>query len=1202
MFTKGYSIKYNTETSLNAVNDMTTFTHAIKEYAPKETKIPFKGNSLALYDDDSKFIFCSVEGRVAACDRNKNDEIIYDVQLPGGGLYALTLFKDEKHFLTGGKEGVIRQYTLGNKEFKFVRDFRGHTNKISEIILSKDETQLYSCSDDSTVKIWNMETGQPEDIYTHGDRALTMDLSIDGRYLATGSADKTTKIYDLQERKIIGTIEGAKNTIWYVKFNKKCTKVASGDNDGVGYIHEFGTWNILHTLKGHDKRVSCIELINNDRRCVTASNDTTLRVWDLVNNSNPIIWKWHLNWVKAMLISSDELNVFSISEDHRIITWRVPEFDENSIRLTNGHTKDIYNIIYSQKRGLFFTNANDNLAIAWDFNTKKKVHEFTHKDGVYAKCLTHDENYLITCTAANEVIYWDLDSYTQSSPEEPNEATIKAILATKDGKYLITGDTICRVTIKSIGNSGKNTTLAVFRKHKATIWSLAVNSTSTLLFSGDETGLIYEINLIDGNEICSFKGHTGKVKCLEVSKNDSFLVSGSWDKTFKVWSIIKRSLIKSVTVDDTVNTIYFTNDNNYFMMAQKNQFVSIWSLRNFTLVTEIKYDKDCTALALTSDEQYMITAEQENIYITKNPLSSSSFWIYGNRDIYEFLIYLKYIIIGEPKPYKPEMNKYLIAPVMMNIVHVYSYFNLTSHLKKALQDDAPFFSSKKNVSPLSLCLSKDYPDAASIIINWVISNLKTNIYAAKCIEDSLTTLNFKGYPIISELYENFWVNTKDHTLPKFCPKSIKFPITISSRSIEPFSENFFKENVSANEGKSVKYFISTVCVNMAPGSKESIAFLRSIWKCSNEEIFRTKYVKNLLHYKWNQLWWIKVIEASIYAIYMGYLIAYAINFPGYGAEAVPLFIINLVLVGIVIYRVLTGGTVVLESGWDLIDLLRFACLIIYVLFIWFDCWQSNNNYLFTLLIFLSFIRGISYFRIFEETRYLIHLIQEVSFDIGSFLVLLLYSTLSFGVIFYTIQNNSDLHIKDYLTMAYRIDLNDFDTKGFNSFEWVIFGCATLVNSIIMLNLLISIMGDTYERVNDGMIVADGKELANLIIDCELLLIWKRNKTVKKYLQGCREEGDKVDETWGGSTREIKDKVTVMKKIIDEGDRAAIEKIKKLNDEIKKVTDEKLKDDETNLGKIIEIIDKGSSKVEEMDENITKLAAKIEKLLKKNNTK
>eukprot|EP00358_Blepharisma_japonicum_P000936 CAMPEP_0202953834 /NCGR_PEP_ID=MMETSP1395-20130829/48808_1 /ASSEMBLY_ACC=CAM_ASM_000871 /TAXON_ID=5961 /ORGANISM="Blepharisma japonicum, Strain Stock R1072" /LENGTH=126 /DNA_ID=CAMNT_0049668463 /DNA_START=569 /DNA_END=946 /DNA_ORIENTATION=- len=126
------------------------------------------------------------------------------------------------------------------------------------------------------------------------------------------------------------------------------------------------------------------------------------------------------------------------------------------------------------------------------------------------------------------------------------------------------------------------------------------------------------------------------------------------------------------------------------------------------------------------------------------------------------------------------------------------------------------------------------------------------------------------------------------------------------------------------------------------------------------------------------------------------------------------------------------------------------------------------------------------------------------------------------------------------------------------------------------------MGDTYERVNDGMIVADGKELANLIIDCELLLIWKRSKTVKKYLQGCREEGDKVDEAWGGSTREIKDKVTVMKKIIDEGDKVTVESMKKLNDEIKKVVDGKLKQEETNAGKIIEIIDKGSSQVAEME--------------------
>lgn len=244
MKTKGYSIKYNDEATLNATNDMVSVTHNINFYQPQEVKIPFKGNSLTLFDDDKKMIFCSVEGRVAVYNRLKK-EIISDVQLPGGGLYTLVLYQNEKYFFVGGKEGIIRQFLLA--DFKEVRQWLGHTNKISEIFFSKDETQMYSCSDDSTVRIWNINVGDGETedkiLYKHerNERSLCMDLSPDGRYMATGGSDRLIHVYDFKEEKLIARLEEFTNSCWVVKISRKTTLIMGGDNDGNGFIWEFGT-------------------------------------------------------------------------------------------------------------------------------------------------------------------------------------------------------------------------------------------------------------------------------------------------------------------------------------------------------------------------------------------------------------------------------------------------------------------------------------------------------------------------------------------------------------------------------------------------------------------------------------------------------------------------------------------------------------------------------------------------------------------------------------------------------------------------------------------------------------------------------------------------------------------------------------------------------------------------------------------------
>jgi hypothetical protein len=53
--------------------------------------------------------------------------------------------------------------------------------------------------------------------------------------------------------------------------------------------------------------------------------------------------------------------------------------------------------------------------------------------------------------------------------------------------------------------------------------------------------------------------------------------------------------------------------------------------------------------------------------------------------------------------------------------------------------------------------------------------------------------------------------------------------------------------------------------------------------------------------------------------------------------------------------------------------------------------------------------------------------------------------------------------------------------------------------LIMLNLLIAIMSDTYERVTTGMVEADGKELNALIIEQETTMFWNLNVDQRSHL-------------------------------------------------------------------------------------------------------
>ncbi|CAG9323432.1 unnamed protein product [Blepharisma stoltei] len=145
------------------------------------------------------------------------------------------------------------------------------------------------------------------------------------------------------------------------------------------------------------------------------------------------------------------------------------------------------------------------------------------------------------------------------------------------------------------------------------------------------------------------------------------------------------------------------------------------------------------------------------------------------------------------------------------------------------------------------------------------------------------------------------------------------------------------------------------------------------------------------------------------------------------------------------------------------------------------------------------MRGITYFRIFKNTRYMVNLITQVIKDITSFFILLFYSTLAFAFIF-LVMDKDDPKLIDYIKISYRLDLGDFDPTGFTSMQWVCLFLATMINMIIMLNLLISIMGDTFGKVQENAEIADRKELLGMISEIETLMFWKKSCTEKSYFQ------------------------------------------------------------------------------------------------------
>jgi len=278
----------------------------------------------------------------------------------------------------------------------------------------------------------------------------------------------------------------------------------------------------------------------------------------------------------------------------------------------------------------------------------------------------------------------------------------------------------------------------------------------------------------------------------------------------------------------------------------------------------------------------------------------------------------------------------------------------------------------------------------------------------------------------------------------------------------------------------------------------------------------------MLEEKWAAVRWIMSVQGLIYLLYLVLLSVFTCNFRDSQEFFAPIFVINIFLLLYEFYQMILNKLDYWTDMWNYLDVIRGVLCIVYGIE-QFVTMGSENETLLTLLTLFSWIRGITYFRLFDQTRYMVNLLKFVVEDMISFLALLFYSTLAFSFIFMAMDKGGSF--SDYLTQSWSLDLGDFNTDGFGAIQWIIFFLASMINPLIMLNLLISIMGNTYDRVQDGQEIADRKELCEMIIEAETMLYWRRNLGEKVYMQMLSEQqqltaaGD-----WMGRVRELKIKL------------------------------------------------------------------------------
>jgi WD40 repeat protein len=1059
-----------------------------------------------IFPSDSRSIIFTTDRGVAVCNKSAL-EVVKSSKISDIPILSIAYSEHSSLLYLGDRKGNI--HIANSKSFIVENIIQVFSAPIYKIILNFDEIILYMCSGNSEVVALELNTLDRKVLYNHdGTSVQTMDLSNDGEFLVTGG-EKLIKMYSIMQETVLKVINLDEGVVNCVKFSFENDRFMAGMDNG-----DIKSWNLQNwdekVFKGHSMAVTRIVFALGVM--VSGSNDKTVRIWSTSCEIKPI-----KIFCKGGItdIGIDDQYIYYSHPNH-IEFINIPKFP-NELTI-QAHKKNITDLVYSSKKKFIFSCSGQEQVIkVWNSDKLENfylVKELENESPVRKICLSGDQLHIYASLANKTIKKWSLEDYNGEA-FAVSDSMASYIICSPDNNYLISIDSACRCIIR---NTSDGSTLHTFTHHKLSGISLAVTHLSNILLTLGSDNTIFIYDLFQGKNIGKMEGFSSEGNKIKVSLDDRLLAMSTLSEGVYIFSIEKQTILIQLKIKDyNCYDLMFTQDNKYLMVLGNNMNgnkIFLYSLQGFQYITSIVSSGSSNSFCLSCDERFIVLSEGCNIFIRDNPLKIDYFCVIGPTTNYPdtFHKYLNDLITGQSHAYNAEMNDYLILPSLLSAVHYYAYKNLNQHLEQALASGHTPFLSRNSLDIMRISLDLGLVDSVRIILKHITDNLKSNTYSACFLENCLIDLTKESHYELEELYNSLMFAPVDKSLPRFS----NYPETF-------YMSEFFEINPKlmipdSIPEVSVKFLQSGVRVCTEIGAKDSIEYLEALLATGNSEIFRSKFVGVLLEEKWKEVRWFAEAYAGFYFLYLVILSLYTLR--NESAYFVILLIQNAVLVVYEVYQVGLTGVKYFKEGLNFVDLARIIFFIVYFVL------DTQYGELLFLLNLVSWTRGVSHFRIFASTRYLVNLIVEVIKDIGPFLTLLFYFTLGFTFMMLSLESTNQY--EDFLKIEDILMLNFGDfyiSNKSGSWQWVCFTISSLVNFLIMVNLLISIIGDTYDKVQNYREIADRKEMTEIILEIENLVVWKRKENIKKFIHFMSMDRlSDEKENWQGKVREIQEKM------------------------------------------------------------------------------
>lgn len=225
-----------------------------------------------------------------------------------------------------------------------LRSLEGHDCSILSVAWNPDGTQLASAGQDSTIRIWDVATGQSTSIIEDGvspDGWYSLEWSPDGSMLVSLFGSLWINVWDTSTEQYLFNLKGHEYPVRDVEWSPDGRQLVSGSSDHTVRIWDVETRTTTMTLAGHRASVIAVGWSPDGSKIASGGTDSTVRIWEaatgrllnVVDTAGPLLaLSWNAD--SDMLATAD-------AEGHVQIIRLLPELTIDTIPTDLGALLDV---------------------------------------------------------------------------------------------------------------------------------------------------------------------------------------------------------------------------------------------------------------------------------------------------------------------------------------------------------------------------------------------------------------------------------------------------------------------------------------------------------------------------------------------------------------------------------------------------------------------------------------------------------------------------------------------------------------------------------------------------------------------------------------------------------------------------------------------------------------------------------------------